>query len=261
MSEVSLRLLSFLMVFGTVAVAEHLIPFRKALVPVVRRWGVNLSLTLLNSIFLRLIFPVGAVGFAGLVEEKGWGIFPYFGLANWFSVVLAVVLLDGVIYFQHRLFHRVPFLWRLHRMHHTDIDFDVTTGTRFHPIEMFLSLGIKLLTILVFGLPAQAVLVFEILLNASSLFNHGNFSLPQKFELQVRSLIVTPNMHRIHHSISVSETDTNFGFCLSIWDRIFNTYLPRPQGNPDTMPIGLDQFRSLDNVSLLRLLRQPFLED
>jgi sterol desaturase/sphingolipid hydroxylase (fatty acid hydroxylase superfamily) len=173
--------------------------------------------------------------------------------------LLAVVVLDMAIYFQHRLFHAVPVLWRLHRMHHADLDLDVTTGARFHPLEILLSMAIKVAVVIALGAPAVAVVLFEILLNASSMFNHANLRLPLAVDGALRWLIVTPDVHRVHHSVIRAETDSNFGFSLSWWDRLFGTWRAQPEKGHDGMTIGLPVFRNPEQLRLDRMLVQPFL--
>src|SRR5262245_36872868 len=204
---------------------------------------------------------MGAVGFALFAKAQGWGLFNYLKLAAWLAFPIALLLLDLAIYLQHRIFHHVPVLWRLHRMHHADLDIDVTTGARFHPIEIFLSLGIKFMVIVTLGAPALAVLVFEIGLNASSMFNHSNVRISPALERVLRWLVVTPDMHRVHHSIVRRETDSNFGFNFPWWDRLFRTYRPQPEAGHQQMTIGIERFRNPKELRLDRMLTQPFRED
>jgi sterol desaturase/sphingolipid hydroxylase (fatty acid hydroxylase superfamily) len=222
------------------------------------RWVSNLGLVVVDTLLLRLLFPVLAVGMATLAAQEGWGLLNRTALPAWLAFVLAVVMLDGVIYLQHVMFHAVPALWRLHRMHHTDLDFDTTTGLRFHPIEILLSMGIKLAAVTVLGPPPGAVLVFEVLLNGTALFNHGNIRLPLALDRWLRLLVVTPDMHRVHHSIYPGETNSNFGFNLPWWDRLLGTYRAQPRDGHDGMTIGIEQFRDPRELWLHRLLVQPF---
>jgi len=215
----------------------------------------------LDTALGRIVAPTGAVGFALFAEERGWGLFNLAALPAWLEMLLALFLLDLAIYLQHRLFHHVPVLWRLHRMHHADLDVDVTTGVRFHPIEILLSLGIKFIVIVTLGVPMLAVLIFEIALNATSMFNHGNVRVPPAIERGLRWLVVTPDMHRVHHSILRHETDSNFGFNFPWWDRLFGTYRPEPEGGHKGMTVGLDQFRDAQELRLDRMLVQPFRND
>ena len=206
----------------------------------------------------RVIAPSGAVGFALLSEAHEWGLFNTIVWPTWLELLLTLLLLDLGIYLQHRLFHHVPALWRLHRMHHSDLDVDVSTGARFHPIEILLSLGIKLLLIVPLGASPLAVLLFEVALNATSMFNHSNVRIPPTIERVLRWLLVTPDMHRVHHSILRRETDSNFGFNLPWWDRLFQTYRPQPEAGHATMTLGIEQFRDPKELRLDRILAQPF---
>lgn len=223
-----------------------------------RRQATNLLLIALDTLLLRLMFPVLAVGLALQLESQQIGLLPQLGLPFWLDCVIAVLLLDLAIYWQHRLMHGVPLLWRLHRLHHSDTGFDVTTGLRFHPFEMALSLVYKLALVAALGAPALAVLVFELLLSAGALFTHADFALPPALDRRLRWLLVTPSMHRIHHSTWRPETDSNYGFHLSIWDRLFGSYRAQPRAPEEAMPIGLGHFRSQREQSLQSLLLQPF---
>jgi sterol desaturase/sphingolipid hydroxylase (fatty acid hydroxylase superfamily) len=259
--EPLIRLGVFLGIFAAMALWEWLGPRRDRSIARLHRWPHNLGVAFLDTAVTRMTAPAGAVGFAVLAEAKRWGVLNALVLPAWLEVIAAVVLLDLAIYLQHRLFHGVPLLWRLHRMHHADLDIDVTTGARFHPIEILLSLGIKCLVIVTLGAPPMAVLVFEIGLNATSMFNHSNVRIPSWAEGAVRSLVVTPDMHRIHHSILRHETDSNFGFNFPWWDRIFKTYRREPQAGHQAMTIGIPQFRELKELRLSRMLLQPFRHD
>ena len=218
-------------------------------------------MTVLDALLVRIIIPTSAVGFGVLAESRGWGLFNHVPWPMWLEVALAVVLLDLAIYGQHVLFHFVPVLWRFHRMHHADLDVDVTTGTRFHPIEVFLSFGIKFAVIVSIGASPVSVLIFEILLNATSLFNHSNVRLPARLEPLVRLFVVTPDMHRVHHSIVNRETNSNFGFNLPWWDWLFRTYRPQPEAGHDSMTMGIDRFRDPKELRLDRMLTQPLWDD
>ncbi|MGO4999189.1 sterol desaturase family protein [Oceanisphaera sp. W20_SRM_FM3] len=222
------------------------------------RWPHNLLLVVINTLLLRLFFPLAAVGAAILASEHGWGLFNLLSIPFWLTLVLSLLVLDLLIYLQHRLFHAQPWLWRLHRVHHADLEFDVTTGLRFHPFEIVLSMMIKLAAVSLLGVPALAVLVFEVLLNASSMFNHGNVKLPKRLDAVLRLILVTPDMHRVHHSVIPHETDSNFGFNLPWWDRLFGTYQSQPKAGQLGMTIGLTQFRTPAEQRLLQLLLQPF---
>ena len=218
-------------------------------------------MAVLDTVLGRIVAPTGAVGLALFAEERGWGLFNMVALPVWLELLLALFLLDLAIYLQHRLFHYVPVLWRLHRMHHADLDVDVTTGARFHPLEILLSLGIKFLVVVPLGAPPLAVLLFEIALNATSMFNHTNVWLPPAIERLLRWLVVTPDMHRVHHSIIRRETDSNFGFNFPWWDRLFGTYRPRPEAGHEAMTLGTEQFRNSKELRLDRMLTQPFRDD
>lgn len=223
-----------------------------------QRWPSNLLIVVLDTLVVRLIFPLAAVGVALVAAEQGWGLFNLLTLPPWLAVFASVVLLDLTLYFQHRLFHAVPWLWRLHRMHHADLEFDVTTGLRFHPLEILISMGIKIAVVTALGAPMLAVLIFEVLLNATSMFNHGNVALSVRIDRWLRLLVVTPDMHRVHHSIIRRETDSNFGFNLPWWDRLFGTYRDQPAAGHLGMTIGIEDFRDSRNLRLDRMLIQPF---
>jgi sterol desaturase/sphingolipid hydroxylase (fatty acid hydroxylase superfamily) len=259
--EPVIRLGAFAAIFVAMALWELLAPRRPQAIGRLRRWPGNLGIVVLNTLLVRLAFPTAAVGVALLAESRGWGLFPALTAPPWLAVVAAVILLDLAIYLQHVLFHAVPALWRLHRMHHADLEFDVTTGARFHPIEILLSMAIKLGVVAALGAPAAAVLIFEVLLNATSMFNHGNVRLPQRFDRVLRWLVVTPDMHRVHHSVVPRETNSNFGFNLPWWDRLFGTYRAQPAAGHEAMTIGIEQFRDPRELRLDRMLLQPFRDD
>jgi sterol desaturase/sphingolipid hydroxylase (fatty acid hydroxylase superfamily) len=256
--EPAIRLGAFVGVLAVMASWEVLAPRRGQAVGRGTRWPGNLGIVVLDSLFVRLAFPTAAVGVALLAETRGWGLLHAVQVPTWLAFFAGVILLDLAIYLQHVLFHAVPALWRLHRVHHADLEFDVTTGVRFHPIETFLSMGIKLGVVAALGPPAAAVLAFEVLLNATSMFNHGNVRLPARIERLLRCIVVTPDMHRVHHSVVPSETNSNFGFNLSWWDRLLGTYRAEPASGHDRMTIGLDQFRDPRELRLGRMLIQPF---
>ncbi len=258
-NEPAIRLGIFLGVFALVALCEALAPRRSRTLPRLARWPHNIGIVVVNTALLRLVIPTAAVGLALIAEARGWGLFNSIGLPYWLAVVLSVVLLDLAIYLQHVMFHAAPALWRLHRMHHADLDIDVTTGARFHPVEILLSMGIKLGLVAALGPPALGVLVFEVLLNASSMFNHGNLNIPPAVDRVLRWGVVTPDMHRVHHSVIVSETNSNFGFSLPWWDRLFGTYRAQPAGGHDAMTIGIEQFREQKDLRLDRMLVQPWI--
>jgi sterol desaturase/sphingolipid hydroxylase (fatty acid hydroxylase superfamily) len=257
--EPAIRLGFFAGVLVVMALLEAALPRRRREIPRLLRWSNNLALVAVDTLVLRLTFPILAVGLALIAEQQGFGLLNVVAVPAWIAVPLAVLVLDLVIYLQHVMFHAVPALWRLHRMHHADLEFDVTTGLRFHPVEILLSMGIKLAVVAALGPPAVAVLVFEVLLNATSLFNHSNISIPGRIDRVLRWFVVTPDMHRVHHSIRPSETNSNFGFNVPWWDRLLGTYRPQPRDGHDGMVIGIEQFRSRRDLWLDRMLIQPLL--
>ncbi|MFQ5783502.1 MAG: sterol desaturase family protein [Alphaproteobacteria bacterium] len=257
-NEPAIRLGFFFGVFALIAAGETLAPRRARGWPRRARWPGNIGVVVLNALLLRLAFPTAAVGLALFAEARGWGLLNNLGLPLALSVALSVALLDFAIYLQHVVFHAVPALWRLHRMHHADLDFDVTTGARFHPIEILLSMAIKLAVVAALGPPALGVLVFEVLLNATAMFNHGNLAIPAGADRWLRRFVVTPDMHRVHHSVVPHETNSNFGFNLPWWDRLFGTYRAQPAAGHDGMTIGIEQFREAQELRLDRMLAQPF---
>ena len=260
--EPAVRLTIFIAVFGLIAIYEAVAPRRPRMISRRIRWPNNLAIPLLNTLLVRTLLPATAVGMAILAEERGWGLFHVVApLPAWLVVMAAVVLLDLAIYLQHVLVHAVPLLWRLHRMHHADLDVDVTTGARFHPIEIVLSMILKFGVIVALGAPPLAVLVFEVLLSAGSLFNHANLRLSPRADGVLRWLVVTPDMHRVHHSVEPTETNSNFGFTLPWWDRLCGTYRAQPAAGHEGMILGLAQFRTPNELRLDRLLLQPFLDD
>jgi len=256
--EAIIRLVFFLGIFALVALAELGVPRRTLTTSKTSRWFANIGIVVLNTIILRFLFPAGAVGIALWVGQQGWGLFNHMQWPYWLEVILAAMLLDFIIYLQHVIFHAIPTLWRLHMMHHADLDYDVTTGTRFHPIEIIISMVIKASAIAVLGAPALGVIIFEILLNGTAMFNHGNFYLPLGLDRVLRLAVVTPDMHRVHHSVFPSETNSNYGFNLPWWDRIFGTYRAQPQKGHEGMTIGLNQFREPPPRPLLWMLILPF---
>ena len=258
--EISIRLGFFIGIFVVMALWEIVAPRRALTVSKAVRWANNLGLVFINSFVLRILFPATAVGVAAFAAEQGWGLLNYFPLPLALSVVLAVVAMDFIIYLQHVLVHAVPALWRLHRVHHADLDYDVTTGARFHPIEIILSMLIKFATIVVLGPPIIAVVIFEVVLNAMAMFNHGNVRLPLGLDRVLRLFIVTPDMHRVHHSVEDNEANSNFGFNLSVWDRILGTYIAQPREGHEGMTIGIHQYREPKLVSWLPgMLALPFI--
>ena len=260
-NEPFVRFTAFSAVLAAMAMWELAAPRRKQELGRQARWPGNLGIVFLDTLLVRLIFPMGAMGVALLAEARGWGLFNAFGIPTWVAVPAGVILLDLAIYLQHVLFHAVPVLWRLHRMHHADLEFDVTTGVRFHPVEILLSMVIKLGVVAALGAPALAVLTFEVLLNATSMFSHGNVSLPAGLDRVLRWIVVTPEMHRVHHSIKAHETNSNFGFNLPWWDQLFGTYRDQPEAGHLGMTIGIAQFRDSAEQRLDHMLTQPFRED
>jgi len=258
-NEIPIRLGFFFGVFAIMGLWEVLAPRRALTVSKAVRWANNLGLVFLNSVILRLISPMAAVGVAAFAAEQGWGLLNYFHLPFAFSVLLAIVALDFIIYLQHVLVHAVPVLWRLHRVHHADLDYDVTTGARFHTLEIILSMLIKFATILVLGPAVVAVVIFEVVLNAMAMFNHANVGLPPRLERIIRWIVVTPDMHRVHHSVEDNEANSNFGFNLSIWDRLFGTYIAQPREGHKNMIIGIHGYRNPKQVNQLPgMLGLPF---
>ena len=260
-NEPLIRLTAFAGIFAVMAAWEILAPRRDQRLGRGTRWPGNIGLVILDTVLVRLVFPTTAVGVALVAEARGWGLFPALDLPRWVSVLLAVMALDLAIYLQHVLFHAVPSLWRLHRVHHADLEVDVTTGTRFHPIEIILSMGLKLGVVAALGMPAVAVLAFEVLLNATSMFNHGNVRMPTRIDRILRWVVVTPDMHRVHHSIVALETNSNFGFNLPWWDRLFGTYRDQPAVGHEAMTIGIERFREPAEQRFDRMLTQPFRQD
>jgi sterol desaturase/sphingolipid hydroxylase (fatty acid hydroxylase superfamily) len=259
--EPVVRLVVFAGIFAAMAAWEILAPRREQKLARGTRWPSNIGVVLLDTVLVRIVFPTTAVGLALIAEARGWGLFHALELPLWASAPLAVIALDLAIYLQHVLFHAVPALWRLHRMHHADQEIDVTTGARFHPIEILLSTGIKLGVVAALGAPAVAVLLFEVLLNATSMFNHSNVRMPARLDRILRWIVVTPDMHRVHHSIVARETNSNFGFNLPWWDQLFGTYCDQPAAGHEAMTIGIEQFRNPGEQRLDRMLTQPFRDD
>jgi sterol desaturase/sphingolipid hydroxylase (fatty acid hydroxylase superfamily) len=257
--EAAIRLGFFIGIFAVMALWELWAPRRVLTVGKAIRWANNLGLVALNTLLLRLLFPAAAVGMAALADDQGWGLLNYFQVPVGLAVPLAVIALDFVIWLQHVMVHAIPALWRLHRVHHADPDFDVTTGSRFHPIEIILSMLIKFATIAVLGPPVLAVIIFEVLLNATAMFNHANVRLPAKLDRILRWFVVTPDMHRVHHSIEDDETNSNFGFNLPWWDRLFGTYRDQPRGGHERMTIGIRGYnRPRDVTWLPGMIMLPF---
>jgi len=258
-NELFIRLGFFFGILIIMFLWELIAPRRPLITSKVKRWLSNLGLVFLDSVAVRLIFPTALVGFALLVQQRGWGLFNQFELPALLKIVFSVLVLDLVIYLQHVMFHVVPLLWRLHMVHHTDMDIDVTTGVRFHPIEIVLSMGIKMIVVVLIGPPPIAVVIFEILLNGTSMFNHGNVRYSQNIDSILRLLVVTPEMHRVHHSTIRWESNSNLGFNFPWWDRLFGTYRPQPAKGHLEMTIGLDQYKEPKKLTLPWLLVLPFI--
>ena len=257
--EPTIRLSFFLGVFALVGLWEVAAPRRALTVSKPLRWANNLGLVVLNTVLLRLVFPLAAVGMAAFCVKNGWGVLNHFQVPFAVAAPVAVIAMDFVIWLQHVMVHAVPALWRLHRVHHADLDYDVTTGARFHPIEIILSMLIKFATITVLGPPVVAVVIFEVLLNATAMFNHGNIRLAGGIDRVLRRFVVTPDMHRIHHSVEDDETNSNFGFNLPWWDRLFGTYRNQPRAGHEGMRIGIHGYtdpREVDRLDGMLLL--PF---
>lgn len=258
-TEMWWRLGCFIGVLGLMLLWEKLQPKRQATLPAAKRWPANLGIVVVNTVVLRLLIPAGAIGAAVWAQANSTGLLAQFTWPQWLNFVVGFLILDCAIYWQHRLFHQVPWLWRVHRMHHADTDFDTTTGLRFHPLEILLSMLIKITVVVIFGIDPTTVLVFEIVLNATSLFNHGNVALPKRLEGPVRALIVTQEMHRIHHSQLPQETNSNYSFNFSFWDRLFASYTPTPAQGSDGVAIGLKEYPArADSTKLSFLLAIPF---
>ena len=259
-NAVLIRLGSFALVFIVMALWEKVIPRRILNAPKKMRWLNNLFITFLNSLAVKFVFPLTAIGVALIAQKEGYGILNIRGTSSLLGGFIAIIALDLTIYLQHRLFHNVLILWRLHRMHHTDLDIDVTTGARFHPIEILLSMFIKMLAVLLIGAPAWSVLAFEVLLNATSMFNHSNIFMNRGIDRIIRLFVVTPDMHRVHHSVIIHETNSNYGFNLPWWDRLFGTYRDQPLKGHEAMIIGLANYRDPKYLTLPWMLVTPFLK-
>ena len=257
-NEPIVRLGCFMGIFLAVALGEFFVPRRRLSTSKASRWFINLGIVIINTFILRILFPVAAVGVAIIATQRGWGLFNNVGIPHWGAVVLSVIILDFAIYLQHVLFHAVPILWRLHMMHHADLDFDLTTGSRFHPIEIMISMVIKMAVVILVGAPAVSVIIFEVVLNATSMFNHGNVFVPLDIDGVLRLIVVTPDMHRVHHSVFPFETNSNFGFNSPWWDRLMGTYRDQPKMGHEGMTIGLNQFRDPSGLTLFKILALPF---
>ena len=256
--EAAIRFGVFVGLFVIMAGLEYFAPRRKLRPVKALRWLTNWAIIIINSVLVRLLFKTAAVGAALWATENGYGLFNMIALPYWLAFIISFLVLDFAIWFSHLASHKVPIFWRIHRMHHSDIDIDVTTAIRFHPVEIILSMFWKYLIVLALGAPAASVLVFEIVLNGGALFNHANFKLPLSIDKVLRLLIVTPDMHRVHHSIIRKETDSNYGFNLSIWDRMFGTYIDQPSKGHDEMTIGLEEWQDEKPARLDWILMVPF---
>jgi sterol desaturase/sphingolipid hydroxylase (fatty acid hydroxylase superfamily) len=255
--EITIRIVSFAAVFMCMFVFELLSPRRRLTTSKTLRWFSNLSIHIINTAMIRGLLPIIPIATAVLAAEKGWGLINLYHLPMWPAIVIGAVSLDFVIYLQHVAFHTVPLCWRLHMVHHTDMDIDMTTGVRFHPVEIILSMFIKMAAIVILGAPPLAVLIFEVVLNGGSIFSHSNVYIPGALDRALRVFFVTPDMHRVHHSVIIRETNTNFGFNLSCWDRIMGTYQDQPSAGHEGMTIGLGYFRDEKRLSLPWLLILP----
>jgi sterol desaturase/sphingolipid hydroxylase (fatty acid hydroxylase superfamily) len=258
-NEKSIRMGFFFGVLLVMALWEIAAPRRKLTVSKTLRWTNNLGLVFFNSFVIRILFPAAAVGVAISAKEHGYGLFNIYDVSPFIAIVASVVIMDFVIYVQHVMVHAIPVLWRLHRVHHADPDYDVTTGARFHPLEIILSMLIKFATILLLGPPVVAVILFEVILNVTAMFNHGNVGLPPAFDRVLRWMLVTPDMHRVHHSVEDDEANSNFGFSLPWWDRLFGTYRDQPRGGHEGMTIGIHKYHDAKDVSWITgILTLPF---
>lgn len=256
--EPMLRLAAFVAIFVVMALWELGAPRRRIGPSRLKRWPHNLGLLLVDVLTVRVLVPGAAIAVAIAGETHGWGLLNVVTLPAWIVLPAAIAFLDLVIYFQHVTFHAVPALWRLHRVHHADVDFDLTTGTRFHPIEILISTAVKCAAVAAIGAPAVAVLAFEVLLNATAVFNHANAKMPLAVDRWLRWIVVTPDMHRVHHSINYNESSSNFGFNAPWWDRLFGTYRDQPSAGHEAMIIGVDAFRATEDQRLDQLLVQPW---
>ena len=256
--DLIIRISAFVGIFAVMAVWEMMAPRRQWNTAKAKRWVVNLTIVGFNSLLTRVLFASGALGAAILAGQGEVGFFNQLNWPWWAELIIAVVVLDLVVYFQHVLMHAVPILWRLHMVHHSDLDIDVTTGVRFHPIEIALSMFIKIGAVILIGVSPTAVLIFEVMLNATSMFNHSNVCIPVQVDRMLRWIVVTPDMHRVHHSVIPRETNRNFGFNLSWWDRVLGTYLRDPSKGHEYMTIGLEQYRDPTRLTWLGLVALPF---
>jgi sterol desaturase/sphingolipid hydroxylase (fatty acid hydroxylase superfamily) len=259
--EPLLRVAAFLGIFAAMALWERRAPRRRLRWGWRARWTANLAIAALGTLLVRLVFPAAAVGAAALASKQGWGVFQQLHGPAPLVFAVSVIVLDLAVYLQHRVLHTVPVLWRLHLVHHADLDFDTSTGLRFHPLEILFSMLWKVGIVVTLGAPAAAVLVFEVVLNATALFNHGNVRIPLGLDRVLRWLVVTPDMHRVHHSVTPGETNSNFGFSLPWWDRLLGTYRAQPAAGHQDMTIGVEHLQTGPPAGLGRLLAIPFTAD
>jgi len=258
MNETTIRIVCFTSIFIVIAIVESVAPRRPLIVKKSLRWFGNLSVQLVNGILPRLLFPILPVGLAALCAQKGWGLLNVAPLSTTAAILSCLLVLDLLIYAQHVLFHRVLFFWRIHRMHHTDMDLDLTSALRFHPLEIIISLLIKMAVVAALGPPAVAVFIFEVLLNGMAMFNHGNFQISTRMDNFLRKIVVTPDMHLVHHSIHQQESNHNFGFNLSWWDRLFGTYQAEPAAGREGMIIGITGFLNDRYAHFWKMILNPF---
>jgi len=257
--ETGVRLGFFFGILVIMFLWELIAPRRPLTASKTARWSSNLGLVLIDSVFVRLAFPAGLAGVAFLAQQRGWGILNFLELSLLLEIILGVLILDLAIYLQHAMFHSIPLFWRLHMVHHSDMDIDVTTGVRFHPIEILLSMGIKIVVVVLIGAPPASVLIFEVLLNGTSMFNHGNVRYSQRIDSFLRLIVVTPEMHRVHHSTIRWETNSNLGFSFPWWDRLFGTYRPQPAKGHLEMTIGLDPYKEPQKLTFFWMIALPFI--
>ncbi len=259
--EVIIRPAVFLTLFILLACGEFFFPLAKRKCTRLRQWFINLSIVIIDTILLKLLLPLLAVGVAQYAAEHSLGVFNIIAMPAWLTIILSLLLLDLLIYGQHVLMHNLPLLWKLHRMHHTELGLDVSSAVRFHPLEILLSMLIKMLFVLLMGIPVAAVILFEVLLNALALFNHSNLKLNKRLDALLRSCFVTPEVHWVHHSQIVKETNSNYGFNLIIWDKLFATYTAKPTLDYPEMQQGLREFNAQGPLTVAELLLLPFKDD
>ena len=255
MDSSTIRLTVFILTFITLVLLEIFFSYRKRELSRKDRWVGNIGLIFISNIIVKAILPLGLISFSLFFQEKGWGVFNIVEGNAFVKIVISVILLDGLIYFQHVLFHKIPFIWRLHRVHHADVDLDVTSALRFHPLEILISIGYKLVVVFILGVGPEAIIIFEVILSSMAMFNHSNLHIPERVERLLRFLIVTPQMHIIHHSVDRKESDMNYGFNLSIWDRLFRTYL---RDFSTIGQIGQSYYRDKMDHSFKKILLLPF---